>query len=107
MVRTLGLAYLNEEPDRHGTFTHIDYQRRGLATWLTKHCNEIADAEGRRTWVNVLRQSKHLFTTNGFDFIESREFDLTPAGGSEIVVNETYRRDPTVINASMARSHFS
>ena len=93
------IALLTASADRVGTFTHSDYQRRGLATWLTQHCNAIADAEGGRTWVNAVPASKNLFESNDFDFVGSKDYDLRTFGGSGSVTMETFRRDPNVINA--------
>ena len=32
-----------------GTFVHPDFQNRGFGTWLTRHCNQIADDYGAAT----------------------------------------------------------
>ena len=69
--------------DKKGTMVHPAYQRLGLGTWLTKHCNAIADAAGGRTFVLARPSSKHLFENLGFKVLGSEDLDLVRYGGKE------------------------
>lgn len=62
---------------------HTDYQRKGLGSLLTRHCNEIADKAGGRTFVIARPASKHMFESHGFRVLGSEDLDMTKYGGDE------------------------
>ncbi len=69
--------------DRKGTMVHPDYQRKGLGSWLTRHCNEVADKIGGKTFVVARPSSKHMFESQGFRVLGSEDLDMTKYGGNE------------------------
>lgn len=86
--------------DRMGTHVLPEYQRRGLGSWLTKHCNSIADAHNAKTYVTAGCKSRGMFKALGFKkFGEfdphaerwGREYDIEKAKYELLV------RDPKVL----------
>lgn len=59
-----------------------EYQKRGFATALTKHCNTIADKSGDRTWVSARPTSVKMFRDNGFVDVGTVDAHLERWGGS-------------------------
>ena len=62
---------------------HPDFQKRGMGTALTKHCNKISDEAGGRTWVPVRPSSKKMFMDLGFVpvkeiFIDMKKYPDVP-----------------------------
>jgi hypothetical protein len=62
---------------------HPSQQRKGLGTWLTKVCNEIADENGGRTFVLARKSSKSLFENSGFRVLGLEGIDMVKYGGTE------------------------
>jgi len=52
--------------DRMGTNVLPGYQRMGFGQFLTKHCNEIADKSGSRTWIPASPNGSNMFQKMGF-----------------------------------------
>ena len=69
--------------DRKGTMVHPDYQRKGLGSWLTRHCNEVADKTGGKTFVGARPSSKRMFESQGFRILGSEDINMTKYGGNE------------------------
>ena len=72
---------LNIWVDRKGTMIHPDFQRRGFGTFLTHHCNAIADKTGRKTWVSARPSSVKMFRQCGFKDVAAHNADLKRWGG--------------------------
>jgi hypothetical protein len=49
---------------------------------LTKHCNDIADKTGGKTYVVAGPNSKSLFESQGLKVLGNEDIDLTKYGGS-------------------------
>ena len=61
---------------------HPDFQRRGFGTFLTHHCNDIADKKGGKTWVPARPTSVKMFRKCGFKDLATHNADLKGWGGS-------------------------
>ena len=72
----------NSWADRKGTMVHPDFQRRGFGTYLTHHCNAIADKTGGKTWVTDRPSSRKMFRQCGFKEVASHNADLKRWGGN-------------------------
>ena len=68
--------------DRKGTMIHPDFQRRGFGTFLTHHCNAIADKTGGKTWVTARPTSQKMFRQCGFKGMATHNADLKRWGGN-------------------------
>ena len=68
--------------DRKGTMIHPDFQRRGFGTFLTHHCNTIADKTGGKTWVPARPTSQKMFRQCGFKEVGTHNADLKRWGGN-------------------------
>ena len=68
--------------DRKGTMIHPDFQRRGFGTYLTHHCNAIADKTGGKTWVTARPTSVKMFRQCGFKDVVTHNADLKRWGGN-------------------------
>jgi N-acetylglutamate synthase-like GNAT family acetyltransferase len=62
---------------------HPDYQRKGLGSWLTRYCNEVADKIGGKTFVVARPTSKRMFESHGFRVLGSEDIGMTKYGGNE------------------------
>ncbi|KAH8807340.1 hypothetical protein F5884DRAFT_789029 [Xylogone sp. PMI_703] len=73
------------DPTKHchrvGTFVHPDYQRQGVGTLLTRHCNKVADEAGFPTYVGAASTSAVLFRKEGFQEIDCLETKIEDFGG--------------------------
>lgn len=49
-----------------GTHVLPEYQRQGLGSWLTEHCNYIADKHQAKTYVTAGCKSRGMFKALGF-----------------------------------------
>jgi GNAT superfamily N-acetyltransferase len=82
--------------DRKGTMVHPDFQRRGFGTFLTHHCNAIADKTGGKTWVPARPSSVKMFRQCGFKDVATHNADLKRFGGNTdeeitwLLVRETH-----------------
>ena len=61
---------------------HSDFQRRGFGTYLTHHCNAIADKTGGKTWVTNRPSARMMFRQCGFKEVASHNADLKRWGGN-------------------------
>jgi hypothetical protein len=52
--------------DRKGTNVLPEFQKMGLGTCFTQHCNAIADQTGNKTWVPAKPSSVKLLRNQGF-----------------------------------------
>jgi hypothetical protein len=79
-------------PDRRGTNT--SYQRKRFSSWLTEHCNAIADAEGAATCAGVRPASRHMFETLTFKDVGGTEmFDLKLYKGKMLSETVIFKRE--------------
>jgi len=67
---------------RKGTMIHPDFQKRGFGTFLTHHCNAIADKTGGKTWVPARPSSQRMFRQCGFKDVATHNADLKRWGGN-------------------------
>jgi len=74
----------NPQTDYHrkGTMVHPDFQKRGFGTFLTHHCNAIADKTGRKTWVPARPTSVKMFRQCGFKDVATHNSNLKRWGGN-------------------------
>lgn len=65
---------------------------------LTKHCNEIADRAGWKTWANAQQSSKRMFEAQGFKAIHEFNIDMTELGVPESEgLHWVFMRDPQAV----------
>ena len=68
--------------DRKGTMVHPDFQKRGFGSFLTHHCNAIANKTGGKTWVTARPSSVKMFRKCGFKDVATHNADLKRWGGN-------------------------
>lgn len=56
--------------------THPDFQRRGCATILLKHVLDMADREGRRTYIEATRPGRPVYEKLGWKTVEILKLSL-------------------------------
>ena len=61
---------------------HPDFQRRGFGTFLTNHCNAVADKTGGKTWVAAKPNSQKMFRQCGFKDVATHNADFKRWGGN-------------------------
>lgn len=74
--------------------TDPSYQRKGLATMLLSHVLSLADAEGRKTYVESTPTGYPLYKKFGFRDIDLLRVDLSKWGGKEPGINTIMLRQP-------------
>ena len=62
---------------------HPDFQRLGLGSTLTRHCNNLADKAGARTYSVARNTSKPMLLNFGFEVVGKEGQDLSKYGGKE------------------------
>ena len=62
---------------------HPDFQKKGLGSRLTRHCNEIADKTGAQTWVVARPSSLHMFETLGYKIVDREDIAMENYGGEK------------------------
>lgn len=71
---------------RAGTFIAPEYQKRGLGTRLTRHCNAIADEAGSSTYVTAISEvALCMFEKEGFAKLGSLDTNLEEFDGQELL----------------------
>lgn len=55
---------------------HPDFQKRGFGTFLTHHCNAVADKTGGKTWVPARPTSVKMFRQCGFKDVATHNANL-------------------------------
>ncbi|KAH8598129.1 hypothetical protein B0O99DRAFT_615972 [Bisporella sp. PMI_857] len=93
---THGFGY---DPEKHfhrqGTMIDPDFQKQGLGTALTHHCNAIADKAGVATYVSARPTSIKMFNDNGFVNIGEHDAHLEEFGGlREKSITKACKREP-------------
>jgi hypothetical protein len=68
--------------DQKATMIHPVFQRRGFGTYLTRHCNAIADKMGGKTWVSARPTSLNMFRQCGYKDVATHNADLKRFGGN-------------------------
>ncbi|KAH8821878.1 hypothetical protein F5884DRAFT_746165 [Xylogone sp. PMI_703] len=71
-----------QEYHRKGTMVHPDFQKRGLRSVLTYHCNAVADKNGGKTWVPARPSSVKIFRQCEFKDIATHNAQLERFGGN-------------------------
>ncbi|TAQ88493.1 hypothetical protein B7494_g3195 [Chlorociboria aeruginascens] len=78
--------------------THSAYQGKGLAKMLLKHGLDLADAEGRKTYIEATDAGQPVYLKMGFRDIDSMAVNMSPF--AEVVVhNKLMMRDPQPVQA--------
>lgn len=70
------------------------YQRCGLGTWLSEHCDAIADEARITTFVIPRYTSLKLFRSTGYKKLGTETYDLSPFGGPGEERMDIYMREP-------------
>ena len=70
------------------------FQRKGLASMLLRHGTDLADAEGRKTYIEATAMGHPVYLKLGFKDVDNVTMDLSKWGGKELGVNRTMLRDP-------------
>lgn len=71
-----------------------EYHRRGLGTWLTRYCNDLADQVGQPTYVIGRPKAWKMLEVTGFELLQTIEFDTREYGSAEAAVLKIYKRSP-------------
>lgn len=87
------LAVAETQEERKGSFVDPAYQRRGLGSWLTQHCNAIADGYGKDTFVGVRPAGKRMFESQGFKVVGTFTTELSEYGGTGTDTHLSMRRE--------------
>lgn len=90
----------NQATDRRGLNVDPQYQRCGLGTWLSQHCDTIADEAEATTYVIARPASLTLFKRAGYESVATEKVDLTPFGTSHESDIDIYKREPRQANIS-------
>jgi GNAT superfamily N-acetyltransferase len=77
--------------------TDPDYQKKGLATILLNHVFDLADAEGRKVYVESTMAGHPVYERFGFRDIDLLRVDLSKWGGEKPGLNTIMLRDPQPI----------
>lgn len=70
------------------------YHRRGLGTWLTAYCNNIADQAGRPTFVLARPKAWKMLERTGFVLQYTKVLPTAQFGWHEDATIKAFRRDP-------------
>lgn len=70
------------------------FQRKGLARMLLRHGTDLADAEGRKTYIEATPKGHPVYLKLGFKDIDAVTVDLSKWGGKHPGVNRIMLRDP-------------
>jgi N-acetylglutamate synthase-like GNAT family acetyltransferase len=60
---------------------HPDFQKRGFGSFLTHHCDAVADKTGGKTWVLARPTSVKMFRQCGFKDVATHNAGLKRWGG--------------------------
>lgn len=60
-----------------------EYQRKGLGTMLSLHCNKLADEAGAKTYVGSRPNYVHMLKKTGFEIVAEQDIDLSRFGGKK------------------------
>ena len=71
-----------------------EYQRKGFGTFLTHHCNAIADKAGAKTWVPARPISLKMFRQCGFKDVGAYNTDFERWDGNAEIVYMLVREAP-------------
>ncbi|KAH8808234.1 acyl-CoA N-acyltransferase [Xylogone sp. PMI_703] len=90
--------YVDGENMYHIHFLATDpaYQRKGLGTVLLKHGLDLADAEGRKAYIEATEDGRPLYLKLGWKDLDRLVVDAF--GGDRPAVNYIMIRDPQPIN---------
>jgi GNAT superfamily N-acetyltransferase len=83
--------------DKRSTQVLPSYQRHGLGTWMTRHCNAVADEAGQPTFVLARPKAAKMLETTGFVLGETKIFESSKYGWHEDAEIRVYRRDPGAV----------
>ena len=63
-----------------------EYQKRGIATALSRRCNDLADELRAPTYVTAMPSAQKTLLKSGFELLQTVEAPLKEYGGPDIVV---------------------
>lgn len=78
---------------------HQKYQGKGVGKLLLKHGLSLADAEGRKTYIEATDAGRRLYLKLGWKEIGLLSVDVQKWGGSRPAINHLMMRDPQVLGA--------
>lgn len=73
---------------------HPDYQGKGLGKMLVQQGLDLADAEGKKTFLSSTEAGYEFYLKLGFKEVDVVKIDVTKWGGKEPVVSQVMLRDP-------------
>jgi len=73
---------------------HPQYQRRGLGSRLIEPVLALADAEGRRTYIEASRKGVRLYERYGWVRVDAVVMDTRPFGGESLEETVLLLREP-------------
>ncbi|KAF4627896.1 hypothetical protein G7Y89_g10253 [Cudoniella acicularis] len=73
---------------------HQGYQGKGLGRMLLEYGLKLADAEGKRAYIQATRAGYPVYAKLGFKEVDCLEVDLSKWGGKEPGVNWAMLREP-------------
>jgi GNAT superfamily N-acetyltransferase len=91
------MNWLMFNPDVQLLATDPAYQRRGLASKLLRHIFEMADREGKMSYIEATAAGFPVYQKLGFKEVDIVEVDLSNFGGKGIAWNKIMLREPQSI----------
>jgi GNAT superfamily N-acetyltransferase len=74
--------------------TDPEFGRRGLGSMLLKHVTALADADGKRVYLEATDAGRPLYCKLGCEDIDQITLDLTKWGGEGLAYNWVMMRQP-------------
>jgi ribosomal protein S18 acetylase RimI-like enzyme len=74
--------------------TDPEFQRLGLGRMLMEHSLALADAAGKKTYIEGSRSGHHLYEKLGFKKVDMVEIDYSRFGATELEQEWIMIRDP-------------
>lgn len=76
--------------------TSPDYQRKGLASRLLRNVLDIADAEGKKAYIEASADGYPVYSKLGFKDVDFADIDLEKYGGEGTMRSVAMVREPVV-----------
>ncbi|RDW94577.1 hypothetical protein BP5796_00340 [Coleophoma crateriformis] len=96
---SLNTIRIDECPVVHFLGVHQKYQGKGVGTLLLKNGLNLADVQGRRTYIEATDAGRRLYLKLGWEEIDVLRIDIQKWGGSKPGTNYVMMRDPQVLGA--------
>jgi GNAT superfamily N-acetyltransferase len=75
-----------------------EHRRKGLASLLLKHVLDMADREGKKTYLDATDEGWFVYSKLGFEVVGTVEIDLRKWGGEGVGRNRNMIREPRKIS---------